>query len=593
MNLSGWYAELRRRRVFRALLAYGIASFAVLQVVEPVMHGLHLPDPVLSAVVVMLGLGFPVTILLAWAFDLKPTGIERTRPSGATVQSGLAVAGVTWTGNRVAVAIALVALGLAIATPGLTWFFVLRPRGLAAALPAGQATGPSVAVLPFVDMSPGKDQEYLADGIAEDIIGALAGVEGLRVPGRTSSFWFKGRNARLAEIGRDLKVGTVLEGSVRRDGNRIRVSAQLLDVSNGYQLWGQTFDRSLDDIFRVQEEIAGAVASALKVRLLTGPSPSRGRKPRVEAYEQYLLGRQLLGTGTRGGILAARDAFERAIAIDPGFAAAHAGLARAHGDAAGLLSTTPEEVTASATRELAAAERAIALDPTLPDGWLARSAHRLGYAWDWKGALDDAERARALGGRKASDELRGALAAVGRTGDALAVARRAVEEDPLSQSAWGGLGWMLASVGDGAGAEAAARRSLQISPDRAESLMLLGIALLVRGQPGEARDAFDRNPFPFFRLSGLAIALHAMGRREESQGALEELIRNWSSVAALQVANVYASRGEHDLAFEWLERARLQHDEGLEGAPTDPLLAGLHGDPRWKLFLWKMNVPVD
>jgi TolB-like protein len=597
VNLSGWYAELRRRRVFRAVLAYGIASFAILQVVEPVMHGLHLPDTVLSVVVVLLGLGFPVLILLAWAFDLKPTGIERTRPVGAGV---LAVAsgpvpgpGPVTAGNRAAVVIALVALGLAIAAPGLTWFFLLRPRFLASAFAATQASGPSVAVLPFADLSPGKDQGYLADGIAEDILSALAQVDGLRAPGRTSSFWFKDKSARLDEIGRDLKVRTVLEGSVRRDGNRIRVTAQLLDVANGYQLWSETYERDLDDVFRVQSDIAQAVADALKVQLLSGPPSTRGRKPRIEAYEQFLLGRQLRSTGTPASILAARGAFERAVAIDPGFAAAHVALARTHGDVAGLLARSPEEVTASAMRELASAEMAIRLDPRLPEAWLARASHRLSYAWDWKGALEDAERARALGAKPPADGLVGALAAAGRYAEALALARKGVDRDPLSESAWGTLGFMLSQIGDGAGAEAAARRALQIAPDRGETADLLGVALLQQGRLDEARAVFERNPFPFMRLSGLAIVLHAMGRQEESQAALDELVRDQSLIAAFQIAEVHAARGEADQAFAWLERARRQHDEGIEHVYASPHLARLHGDPRWKPFLRTLNFPVD
>jgi TolB-like protein len=578
--------------VIRALLGWGIASFAVLQVYEPVMHGLHLPEWTLSFVVVLLGLGFPVTAGLAWVFDLGPRGIERTQP--APLPEG------TWPprANRGRRALLLLVLGLAVAAPGLVYFFVWpgavrREAGKASPAPQGP---PSVAVLPFADLSAQKDQEYLADGIAEEILNALAHVNGLRVPGRTSSFWFKGKGAKLGEIGRELNVRTILEGSVRKEGNRVRVTAQLLDVGDGYHLWSETFDRDLTDIFRIEEEIARAVTSALEVKLLAGAEKKgRSRPARIEAYEQYLLGRQLLNGGTAASILGARDAFSRAIAIDEGYAAAHAGLARAYGAVAGYLAQTPDEVTEAARHELASAERAIALDPELPEGFVARASHRLSYAWDWKGGLADIERARLLGSGEVDATIVYALAlvGVGRFPEAVALVRQATDSDPLSVSAWTSLGRMLVSSGQPAGAEAAARRALQLAPDNPEPAYVLGLALREQGKLDEALVVFDRNSFPFFRLTGLAITQHSLGHARESQAALDELVAKQSMNSAFQIAQVHAVRGDADAAFAWLERARVQHDEGLEFVRIDLLFVNLHADPRWTAFLHKMNLPVD
>jgi TolB-like protein/tetratricopeptide (TPR) repeat protein len=451
-------------------------------------------------------------------------------------------------------------------------------------------------VLPFVDLSPGRDQGYLADGIAEEILNALAHVDGLRVPGRTSSFWFKGKDTRLADIGRELGVRSLLEGSVRRDGNRIRVTAQLVDAGNGFHLWSETFDRDLTDVFRVQEEISRAVAGALRVKLITGSGPARpARQPRIEAYEQFLLGRQLRAAGSPASMPAARDAFARAVALDPGYAAAHAGLAQAWGDLAGYLSSTPEEVTRAALLELASAERAIALDPDLPDGWVARAGHRLAYAWDWNGAMADVERARALdpSPRTASWQRAGALVALGRLPEAVEEAHRGTAADPLSAAAWTRLARVQLFVGDATGAEASSRRALEVSPDNGISLGTLGIALLGQGRLDESLALFANHPLPFFRLTGLAVTYHAMGRARESQAALDELVATLSLSAAYQVAEVHAFRGEADQAFEWLERARLQHDEGLEHVRGDELLRRIRSDPRWNAFLRRMNFPVD
>ena len=580
--------------MIRALVGWGVVSFAVLQVIEPVLHAYHLPDWPLTLVVTALGAGFPVVAVLAWMFDFTASGIARTEPAAGRTAADSGPSGARFTAL-------LVALGVLAAAPGLVYYFAWPGVGRRdAASPAPSTLAPqgppSVAVLPFADLSAQKDQEYLADGIAEEILNALAHVEGLRVPGRTSSFWFKGKGAKVADIGRELRVRSVLEGSVRKDGNRVRVSAQLLDVGNGYQLWSGTFDRELTDIFRIQEEIARSVSSALEVKLLSGQQgKGHGRPARIEAYEQYLLGRQLMNAGTTASILGAREAFARAVALDEKYALAHAGLARAHGQVAGFLSATPDEVTRSAELELASAERAIALDPELPDGYVARAAHRLSYAWDWRGALSDIERAASLGSEDTEGHIERAkaLTALGRASEGLAAARRATEVDPLSSNAWTMLARQLQLAGDEVAAEAAARRGLQVSPDNPLTSCVLALSLWGQKRFEEALPMFDRNSFEFCRLQGLAMTHHSMGNARESQAALDALVDHHSMNAAYQVAEVHGFRGEPDAAFRWLERARAQHDEGIEFVRADPAFASIRGDPRWRAFLRKLNLPVE
>ena len=366
MNVSQLVDELRRRRVFRVLGAYGIVTFAVLQVVEPVMHGLHLPEWVLSVTVVALGLGFPVAISLAWAFDLKATGIERTPPVAPAGPAGRRPTGA-------GISLVLGGLGVAAAAPGLAYYFVwrngsgearaavllagavavvaagamlLRSRRGAPPAPPGVPApmqGPSTAVLPFVDLSPAKDQDYFCDGIAEELLNALCGVSGLRVAARSSSFQFKGRPMDGREISRALGVSTLLEGSVRKAGNRVRVTAQLVNGSDGYQLWSETFDRGLEDIFAIQEEIAQAVVRALQLRLSTHEESRLGRAGThdLQAYEMYLKGRQFLAALSENGYRFARQMFKGAIDLDPGFAQAHAGLADTNFSSCSGTSTRP------------------------------------------------------------------------------------------------------------------------------------------------------------------------------------------------------------------------------------------------------------
>src|SRR5438105_1496918 len=246
-------AELKRRRVFRTMVGYGIVAFALLQVAEPIMHGMHLPDVTLTFVMLALGLGFPVVVVLAWAFDVSASGIER-HPFAASGVHGLR-------GARLALVLA--GIGLLAAAPGLTWYFLSGRAGPAGealttliGTPATTAMPPSVAVLPFADMSPGKDQEYLSDGIAEEILNSLAQIEGLRVIGRTSSFSFKGKSEDLRSIGEKLGVAHLLEGSVRRSGARIRVTAQLVEAGRGSHIWSHAYDGELTDVLAVKDEIA-------------------------------------------------------------------------------------------------------------------------------------------------------------------------------------------------------------------------------------------------------------------------------------------------------------------------------------------------
>ena len=327
-----FFAELQRRRVFRVFVGYGVVAFGVLQAIEPIMHALHLPDVVLTYVVVGLGLGFPVAVVLAWAFDVNAGRIERTPVSDRTV-SGVK-------GPRLA--LVLVGIGALAAAPGIVWYFLLRSHpaalssdvALRAKLDAGPPGSdiravPSIAVLPFADMSEAKDQEYFADGLTEELLNVLTQVDGLHVAGRTSSFAFKGKNEDLGSIAQKLHVATLLEGSVRKAGNRLRITTQLISAADGYHLWSQTYDRELKDIFAVQEEIARAVVAALRVKLIAGKSPStKGHSTDdMEAYRLYLSGKRHWLENNEMTLRTARVELEKAIALDPHYGPAWETLA--------------------------------------------------------------------------------------------------------------------------------------------------------------------------------------------------------------------------------------------------------------------------
>jgi serine/threonine-protein kinase len=456
------------------------------------------------------------------------------------------------------------------------------------------AAGPSIAVLPFTNLSDDKNQEYFSDGLSEELRELLTKLEDLRVVGRTSSSAFRGKNQDLASIGQKLHVATVLEGSVRRAGDQLRVSTQLVNVADGYQIWAETYDRKLADVFAVQDEIAGAVVAALKVELLPqkGPAASRHRTSSQEAYNQYLLGRQFSNRQNLDGFRRAAGAYRKAIEIDPRYAAAYAELAITEFEIS-------ENQTGAAQAEerqkaLSAAEEAISLDRDLAEGYSARGYLRFLITWDWTGARSDFQRALTLkpGDSETLSNYSLLLSAVGRLPEAVAATRKATVLDPLSASAWHYLGVHLNSSGQLPEARIAFLRAIEISPERDMVHSDFGETSLLGREPQAALAECRLEPVDPSRLAGVAMAEHDLGHAAESQQALDELIAKAAQIAAYQIAGVYAWRGEREKAFDWLDHAYAQRDSGLPFVKSDPLLAKLRGDPRYAAMLKKMNLPA-
>src|SRR2546426_2793733 len=589
-------AELQHRRVFRALVGYAIAAFAVLQVIEPLMHGLRWPDAVISYVVAVLAVGFPLVVGLAWIFDVKAEGSEQPAP----IRS-----------RRLRLEILLAWVAALVAAVGMLWYVVARPRAVApsrdealratldAIPPASEMRPlPSIAVLPFVNLSSDREQEYFSDGMAEEILNALAQIDGLRVIGRTSSFSFKGRNDDLRTIGQKLGASNLLEGSVRKAGSRIRITAQLVETRGGSHLWSQAFDRDLTDVFAVQEEIARAVVAALKVKLLPGETPTtkERRTGNPDAYNRYLLGRHAYSHANPDGWRRAVKAFEEAVALDPGYAPAWAYLSNAKVLMLGNIGGTRTEIVEGLASALSAAEKAVALAPDLADGYLARARLRTDIKRDWAGGAADVERALALNPSDARAFGRYAysvLVPLGRMPEAIAAARKATELDPLNAYLWGTLGQALCFNGEMDAARKALIRAGEFAPDFQWPAVWLAAVDLLEGQPAKALARYEQISTRWSRLTGVAMAQHDLGHARESQAALEELIRENADDAPYQIAEVYARRRNLDRAFEWLERAYALPDVGLIDVKSDPLLQNLHGDPRYRALLKKMNLPLD
>jgi TolB-like protein/Tfp pilus assembly protein PilF len=483
-----------------------------------------------------------------------------------------------------------VLLGIGALGVALAWYFVARAGRKPEATIASARL--SIAVLPFADMSPQKDQEYFADGIAEEILNSLAQIESLHVAGRTSSFSFKGKGDDTRTIGQKLNVANVLEGSVRKEGTHVRITAQLVNAADGFHLWSQSYDRELTGVFAAQDEIARAVVDALKLRLV----PARRRhEPTPEAHNEYLLGNQFFYRLNYQNYARAQAAYERAVKLDPDYAEAWAALAMASywvadgADSVAAISKGFDEA-------MSYAEKSLALNPDLADGYAARGFLRSTTRNDWEGSRADFDRALNLNPGGAELHRLHAytlLSAMGRLPEAIEEARRATEIDPLSAPAWYTLGRMYYWSGQLEAGRTALEKSLQIAPEQIWSGAHLAVIHLLEKRPAKALEVAERSTSEVFKLSRQAAALHDLGRTAEAHRLLGELIARYGHHGAFQIAEAYAWCGQPDKAFEWLDRAYVQRDGGLTTLKLAPMLRGLRSDPRYAALLAKMKLPPD
>jgi len=474
------------------------------------------------------------------------------------------------------------------ATAAVLW---QSPPQKTAPRPPSETTIASVAVLPFVDMSPNKNEEYFSDGLSEELLNELAKVPQLKVAGRTSSFQFKGKNVDLRTIGETLGVGAVLEGSVRKEGNRVRITVQLVKAADGFHLWSEAYDRELTDIFGVQEEIARSVRRSLKVALLGSRPPASSTVGKnANAFNAYLQGRYFLDRRTKEDIARAVGFYQDAIKDDANYAAAWAGLSMARSMQAGW-GYAPLAETYKDARE--AARRALELDAHLPEAHLAVGRVQQHYDWDWEAADKSYRTALNLAPNNVVVLAAAASLAftLGRLEEAMELDRQAADLDRVRAGTHMHLGLHAYYAGRYDEAIAALHTAIELNPQYPGGHMLLGRVYLAQAHPQAALDEMNLEAEGYWRSFGQALAFHALGRKTQSDQCLGEFIKSQPS-GSFQVAEVYAYRGDAGHAFEWLERAYTQRDGGVQMLKNDPLLKNLENDPRYAVFLRKLHLPI-
>jgi TolB-like protein/lipoprotein NlpI len=576
--------------VIRVAVAYVVTSWLIIQVVETLFPVYGLSDGAIRIVVTLLAIGFIPALVFSWAFELTPEGIKKEkdvdRSQSITPATGKKL-------DRVIIMVLAIALGFFAVDK-----FVMSPQRQAAeaeqvaekveqARRAGRAEAlvgsyadKSIAVLPFVNMSDDAGNEYFSDGISEELLNLLAKIPELRVISRSSAFSFKGQNIEIPEIAKRLNVAHVLEGSVRKSGDLVRITAQLIEARSDTHLWSHTYDRTLDDIFAIQDEIAASVVEQLKLTLLGSAPQMTATDP--EAYALYLQARHLGNRVSEETMAKAVTLLKQSLAIDPDYAVAWDELAHVYSIQAGRGLMPFDEGFALAREAL---DRALAIDPAFASahanlGWIVMGNDLAAAARHIEQALK-LDPANAAGIRYAAVMLRN----IGRVDEAIALDEFTAARDPVNPIGFSNLGFKYLYAGRWDDAIGSFETALQLSPGYIAAHYYIGVALLLSGRVEEAHAAMQKESFEAFRQLGLVMTHHALGQGAESDRVLAELVGKYERDAAYNIAYVVAVRGETEQAFEWLDKAVEYGDPGISEITGWPLFASIREDDRWLPFL--------
>ena len=560
--------RIKQHKVVQWTLAYLALAYTLLHGAEMLGNSLGWPHGLLRLFTLLLILGIPVVITLSWYHGAK--GQRRA------------------SGTELMIIAILLALGAAFLwrdhTAGQTAVEVN------AAATSTAAPEKSIAVLPFADMSEKKDQEYFADGMADEIIDLLAEIPSLKVIGRTSSFQFKGRNEDLRTIGSALGVAYVVEGSVRKAGERVRITAQLINTRTGAHEWSETYDEDMGDVLKMQDRIATGLARALQVTIGADDLQAQPALANAEAYDLYLRGRHAIDRYDKGGFESAAGYFQQALEIDPNLIRAAEWLATTHEWMAEWKFVPAREGYEQARKS---AERALKLDPRSALAHALLCTIHLNHDRDWPAAAEECNRALALEPRNShvlgyTGQMHTVL---GQWDEAARLTAASIAVDPLDAGWHDLLGYIRDRTGRLAEAEAERRKVLEITPTYVRGHLDLGLTLMAEGKLDAALDTVRQEAEDGGRDAGLAIVYYAMGRKAEADEALAQFTKQHANEGAYKIAQIHAYRGDGDKAFKWLDRAYQQKDVELWFFMGNLAFKAFESDPRYKAFLRKMKLP--
>gem|GEM_PF-150385 len=635
---SGFFEELKRRHVWRVAVAYAIAAWLLVQVATQVFPFFNIPNWAVRLVVILLAVGFVVAVVFAWVYELTSEGIRRTEPvhsSGArewhdthsvgrklnTVIIAVLVLAVAMLGWRLlalrhAPAPAVVQAAAAVANPARSPDAAQRNPGTTtpdtaaaasgsanandAPLPASTAAIPakSVAVLPFTNESGKQDEQFFSDGLSDDLITALSQFAGLKVISRNSAFQFRGSKDSSTKIGQALGVAHLLEGSVQRAGDAVRITAALVNASDGRILWSQRYDKPYKDLFALQDAITQAVAAALKADLLTAPGAAvqSDRPPggNLDAYTAYQHGIAYYALGTEASSRQAIDAYREAIRLEPKYAAAYARLGGSWNGLAGQFLNGAAEIAQANAKARAAIDTALKLDPASALAHQEHAALLKSVDFDWTGAAAESRRALQLAPNDAAAKfnLGNMLAALGQVQRATQLTRQALQSDPRHAGWYSWLSTYLAGLGHLDPARQAIGTTIALQPGATAYYEQLAIVEILRGDAKAALAAAQQEPDSGWRGIALALATQIGPNRAVADAALKKLIAGQADVAPYQIAEVYALRKDPDAMFQWLDRAWTSRDPGISYLLYDSFILRYRNDPRFAAFCQKAGLPT-
>jgi serine/threonine-protein kinase len=581
-----FFVELKRRNVFRAAAFYAASAWLLVQVATQVFPFFHIPEWVVRWIVVATALGFIPAMLLSWFYEWTPRGIQlesRVPPDESiTDRTGRKL-------DRWIIAILAFAVVLLLANT-----FILHREAVDGPITAAAfALEKSIAVLPLVNTGGDPNNEYFSDGLSEELIAVLAKVPALKVIGRSSSFLFKGSSDDSRIIGQKLGVLNLLEGSVRRQGDRVRIVAALISAADGRELWTETYDRELKDVFAVQSEIAAAVTGQLKIKLLGPPlqSDAAPSNESLTAYTALQQGNFYLSRVNQEGFRKAVEFYNEAIRLDPTYALAYANLSIAWQ----FLGQTGEDGTEAFGNARNAAQTALSLPPNISQAHTAMGGILLYADQNYDAAAIHYRQAEELAPTAVLPKVRMTylLFTQGRLEQAEEAARKSLALDPLDWGPYINLGRILIARERYDEAESVLRKGIELRPKGARWHMHITHIYLLKGNPAAALEEARLEPAGFFQDYALALAQQAQGDRAAADTALEKFIEKNGEAGRFQIASIYAFRKQPGEMFTWLERAYDQHDiPALTQLLTAPFIHNYGGDPRFAALCQKLKLPV-